>query len=196
MMHWTFFGCFDRVGIEWHPSWGTADGRGELRSQNIQAFVRVMQVDHFPSTLYWLVDGVPRPNWKRDYPAVVGEVFAGYMAREKDAALEHLNTHWELSNEEQTSMLADHHLGQEFEANGRRYYIVFVVSDSFGQKELYQLGKAGIGYSGPLPGSAAMWPEALREPVRLAYDVNRDGSANMGTWKSISYILNWEPTHI
>ena len=58
-MHGTTFACFDRVGLEWHPSWGTVGGRGELRPGNIQAFVREMQMEHFPSTLYWLVDGVP-----------------------------------------------------------------------------------------------------------------------------------------
>ncbi|KAF1951993.1 hypothetical protein CC80DRAFT_495629, partial [Byssothecium circinans] len=194
--HGTSFACFDRVGFEWHPSWATAGGRGELRSQNVKAFVRTMQVAHNPATLYWLVDGVPRPDWKRDYPAVIGKIFAERMAEAKHGALEHLTTHWELSNQEQTAMLADHHLGQEFEANGRRYYIVFVVIDPFVQKERYQLDKAGLGYSGPFPGSAAIWPEALREPVRLAYDVYYDDSSNMGVSKDPSYILSWEPIHI
>jgi len=196
MMHGKTFGCFDRVGIEWHPSWGTAGGRGELHSQNVQAFVRAMQVGHDPATLYWLVDGVPRPDWKRDYPAVVRDIFARRMAAAKDDVFQHLNLHWKLSSGEQTAMLADHHLGQEFEANGRRYYIVFVVFSFFDQEVRYRLDKAGLGYREPFPGSAAMWPEALREPARLAYDVSRDDSMNMGTWRSFSYILSWEPVHI
>ena len=192
-MHGTTFACFDRVGLEWHPSWGSVGGRGELRPGNIQAFIREMQVSHFPTTMYWLVDGVPRPNWKRDYPAVVRNIFAERIAADKSSVVEHLKTHWKLGPNEHEALLADHHLGQEFEANGRRYYIVFVVFNQFLEEERDQLDKAGVGWSGPFPGSAAMWPEALREPVRLAYDVCGDGSKNLGTYKSFSYILSWEP---
>ncbi|KAF2711941.1 hypothetical protein K504DRAFT_465666 [Pleomassaria siparia CBS 279.74] len=189
--HSTSFACFDRVGFEYHPSWGTVGGRGELRSQNVQAIFETMTAAEV--TLYWLVDGVPRPDWKRDYPAVVGNIFAQRMAQEKKRVLRHLNTQWELSDGEQTALLADHHLGQEFEANGRRYYIVFVVFSDFDMKVRRQLDKAGLGYSGPFPGNAAMWPEALREPVRLAYDVGDEDSHNMGTSATSSYILSWEP---
>jgi hypothetical protein len=90
-------------------------------------------------------------------------------------------------------LLADHHLGQEFEANRRRYYIVFVALSDFKEEEGEQLDKAGLGWSGPFPGSAAMWPEALREPVRLACDVIEDASNNLGTYGTLSYILSWEP---
>lgn len=191
--HGTTFACFDRIGFEWHPSWAIAGGRGELRSQNIYAFVRLMQVAHFPATPYWLVDGVPRPNWKRDYPAVIKDIFSERIADRKDEVLKHLKMHWKLSNEEEITLLADHHLGQEFEANGRRYYIVFVVFSAYHQEVRQQLDDAGLGLSGPFPGSAAMWPEALREPARLAYDVMRNGSKNMGTLNQNSYILSWEP---
>jgi hypothetical protein len=191
--HWTTFACFDRIGLEWHPLWGTEGGRGELRAGNIQAFVREMQMTHFPATLYWLVDSVPRPDWKRDYPAVVRDIFTQRMASCKNAALEHLDWHWDLSPGDRAAMLADHHLGQEFEANGRRYYIVFVVFNQFFDEESIQLNNAGLGYSGPFPGSASLWPEVLREPVRLAYNVLQGDSCNLGTYKSSSYILSWEP---
>lgn len=182
------------MGFEWHPSWATAAGRRELRSKNVYAFVREMQVAHFPATPYWLVDGVPRPDWKRDYPAVVGHIFAERMARCKGKVLNHLKRHWNLSDEEEATMLADHHLDQEFEANGRRYYVVFVVFGSFDSEVEQQLDDAGLDHDEPFPGSAAMWPEALREPVWTAYDViNRDGSENMGTLSQTSYILSWEP---
>lgn len=187
------FACFDRVGIEWHPSWGTVGGRSELRAGNVEAFVRDMQVIHFPSTLYWLVDGVPRPDWKHDYPAVVQRLFADRIAAAKFEVAEHLNMHWDLGPGDDGALLADHHLGQGFEANGRRYYIVFVVFSQFLSDERDQLDEAGLGCSGPFPGSAAMWPEAIREPVRLACDVCGDGSKNLGTYKSFSYILSWEP---
>lgn len=190
--HGATYGCFSRIGFEWHPSWATAGGRGEMRTQNVEAFVRIMQVGHFPAIPYWLVDGVPRPNWKRDYPAVVEELFAERIARMKNGILNHIRLHCKLSEEEEIAMLADHHLGQEFEANGRRYYVVFVY-EVIGVVVKRKLDAAGLGCSGPFPGSAAMWPEALREPVRLAHDVNRDESKNMGTYKSRSFILSWEP---
>ena len=188
--HGSTFACFDRIGLEWHPLWDTVGGRGELRPGNVKAMIRTMVVNHNPATLYWLVDGVPRPDWKRDYPAVVKDIFAKRMAEEKQGILEHFNWHWESSPEDHVALLADQHLGQEFEANGRRYFIVFVVCSQFNEEERYKLDKAGLGYSGPFPGSAAMWPEALREPARLALDVFEDG--NLGT-KHISYILSWEP---
>lgn len=193
--HGTTFACFDRVGIEWHPSWGsTAGGRAELlRPENVQAFVRVMQVAHFPSFLYWIVDGVPRPDWGRDYPGVVKEIFEERMAQEKKQVLEHLSRHWEQSDREREAMLADHHLGQEFKASGRRYYIVFVAFGMFTRDLRRRLRAAGLGHTAPFPGGEDLWPEALREPARLAYDVMRDESANLGTYQTTSYILSWEP---
>lgn len=117
------------------------------------------------------------------------------MAEDKDNVSDHLKMHWSPKPQEYAALLADHHLDQEFEANGRRYYIVFVVFSQFLAKEREQLDNAGLGWSGLFPGSAAMWPEALREPVRLAYDVCGDGSKNLGTYRSSSYILSWEPIH-
>jgi hypothetical protein len=188
-MHGYTFACFDRIGIEWHASWNTWGGRHELRSENVQAFVRQMQNDHPSPTLYWLVDGVPRLNWD-DYPAAVRDIWAAWMAEDRDKVLKHLDMHWPGDH---AAMVADHHLGQEFEANGRRYYIVFVVSYDFEIEEEEQLDKAGLGCRGPFPGSAAIWPEVLREPVRLARDVFIDGSKNLGTRPNSSYILSWEP---
>lgn len=191
--HDTTFACFDRVGIEWHPSWATTAGRGELRPENVQAFVRLMQVAHFPSFLYWLVDGVPRPDWDRDHPTIVRDIFAERMAQEKFSVLEHLKRHWEQSDEERAAMLADHHLGQEFEANGRRYYIVFVAFREFKSVLRRRLKKDGLDHRALFPGGAYPLNEVLREPTRLAFDVMRDNSGNMGTYQRTSYILSWEP---
>lgn len=143
--------------------------------------------------MYWLVDGVPRPNWKRDYPAVVGTVFADHLADEKSDISEHLDSHWKLGHGEREALLADYHVDLEFEANRRRYYLVFVASDAFSDDERNQLDDAGIKYSGPVPGTAAMWPETLREPVRLAHDICRAGRSNVGFFAPISCILSWEP---
>lgn len=185
------FGCFDRVGIEWHPSWANTGGRGELHSHSVETIMRNMCGDHTPATLYWIVDGVPRPDWKRDYPPLIGELFANRMARGKATMLRHLRSHWQLSNEEEAAMLVDQHFGQQFEANGRRYYIVFVVFLNCRSEEKKQLKEAGLGNSGPFPGNAKMWPEATREPARLAYDVQNDGSGNMGMCRDLLYILSW-----
>ncbi|KAJ8117993.1 hypothetical protein OPT61_g923 [Boeremia exigua] len=191
--HESTFACFDRVGLEWHPSWGTVGGRGELRVGNIRAFIKTMQGSHSPTALYWLVDGVPRPNWERDYPAVVQKVFADRLAIEKSNLAEHLSLHWKLGESEREALLADHHIDLEFEANGRRYYLVFVAFGEFHRDEKAQLDHAGVGCSGPFPGTAAMWPQALREPVRLAHDICRAWRENVGTLASFSYILSWEP---
>lgn len=142
-----------------------------------------MSESHSPATLYWLVDGVPRPDWNCDYPAVIRDIFARRMAQEQDAVLEHLNEHWNLKPEDHAALFADHPFG-EFEANGRRYYIVFVVFNQFFGEVRDQLDESGLGWRGPFPGSAAMWPEALREPVRHAYDISRENWANLGTYKS------------
>jgi hypothetical protein len=187
-MHGYTFACFDRIGIEWHASWGTRGGRYELRSENVHAFVRQMQNDHRSPTLYWLVDGVPRLNWD-DYPAVVHDIWSARMAEDRDRTLQHLAEHWPGDH---AAMVADHHLGQEFEANGRRYYIVFVVLCDY-LEEGEQLKKAGLDYRGSFPGSESMWPEALREPVRLAGEVFVNGSKNLGAHPYSSYILSWEP---
>ncbi len=188
--HGPTFACFDRVGIEWHQSWGTVGGRGELRPGNVQAFIRTMVVSHFPVTLYWLVDGVPRPDWDR-YP-VVRDIFSRRMAQQEGAISQHLDDHWSLEPADHAN-LSDLHLGQEFEANGRRYYIVFVVSHQFDEEERDELNRAGLGWRGPFPGSAALWPEALREPVRHAYEIHHEDWANLGSYKDHTYILSWEP---
>lgn len=103
-----------------------------------------------------------------------------------------------LSDEEKTAMLADYHLGQEYEASGRRYYVVFVVVRGFERAERRLFKKAGLGYSRarysqPFPGSAELWPEALREPARVAHDV-MEKSNNLGVGGDFPLILSWEPT--
>jgi hypothetical protein len=187
--HGETYGCFDRIGLELHPSWTIEGGQSELRSGNVQAFVRGMHVSHFSALLYWLVDGVPRP----DYPSVVEEIFAARMFHDRKETLRHLLHHWEPDRKDSIWQVEDHHLGQEFEANGRRYYIVFIVCRQYYEEEQEKLNKAGLGFSGPFPGSAAIWPEALRQPVRLAYDISKDGNSNLGTYQDFSYILSWEP---
>ncbi|PVI00748.1 hypothetical protein DM02DRAFT_628224 [Periconia macrospinosa] len=188
------FGCFHRVGLEWNPFWGTPDGYDELRAGNVAALISASKNSCTPD-LYWIVDGVPRPDWKHDYPPVVESLMTARMDERDYYSREFIKNHWRLSDEEVEEMTADRHLGQEFEANGRRYYVVFVMRKGYiDLDEVGQLDKAGVGYLGPFPGSAAMWPQALRAPVRYAFDVFKDSSLrNMRT--HISIFLSWEPIH-
>lgn len=192
MSYGTIFQCFDGVGIEWHPSF--AESRHEnLRASNVHAVLRLMDGGHAASFPFWLIDGVPRPDWQRDYPEVVEKIFAERMAHARDQISRHLGAHWPwLSGDEKTATVADHHLGQEWEANGRRYYIVFVVFQKFLPDERRLLRKAGLGYSGPFPGSAELWPEALRDPVRVMQEAMNQ-SRNLGASGSHSLVLSWEP---
>lgn len=192
-MHSTTFAAFMRVGIEWHASWAMPAGRDELRPHAIQAIVRMMTLRRFPAHIYWLVDGVPRPNWKQDYPAAISEIFTSRIASMKDSALEELKVTWELSEEKRMALLADYHLGQEFEANGRRYYIVGLVIRNYSLAETALLNEVGLGTNGPFLGGADLWPEALRDPIQLAHKVMDNDSGNLGTFKPVSFMLSWEP---
>lgn len=178
---------FDRVAIEWHPRWGTSTGREDFCVGNVEFLMRLMKSGPGLSKhLYWLVDGIPRPNWKQDYPAVIETVF------EEAIATHDLNKYfldqWEDLDDNEKSKLADLHLHQEFEANGRRYYVVFVVLTTYNNSFGPRLDEAGLGFDGPFPGGEAVWPELLRAPARFAYDIG-----NMGMLPDLCYILSWEP---
>ncbi|CAN8099804.1 unnamed protein product [Discula destructiva] len=191
-MHDITYANFDRVAIEWHPPWGTPTGNETFCAGNVEAFVRLMRSGGAGSSkhLYWLVDGIPRPNWKHDYPAVVAAVFEEAMANN------HLNRYFlgqwqDLGGDEERTALANLHLDQEFEAYGRRYYIVFVVTGSLDAPLRRWLDDAGLTQEGPFPGGEHVWPEALRAPAWFAHRWAHDG--NLGTLPTMSYILSWEP---
>lgn len=189
------FACFNSVGIEWHPSFAEPRGLENLRPSNVGAIVHLMHGGHSPSYPCWLIDGVPRPNWQRggDYPAVVGEIFDERLSHGRHYTLRNLRNHWPwLSEDEKAAMAAEHHLGQEWEANGRRYYIVFVVIQQFFSDDRQLLKQAGLGLSGPFPGGAEMWPEALRVPARVIQEAMEE-SSNLDHVCSHSLIISWEP---
>lgn len=58
-------------------------------------------------------------------------------------------------------MVAAHHLGQESEANGRRYFIAFVVFKNFGNDVRSRFEAAGLDGREPFPDKAEMCPKAL-----------------------------------
>lgn len=191
-MHSVTYARFERIGIEWHPRWNTPAGREEFCAGNIDAFIHLMEAGVSSSRhLYWLVDGVSRPDWKHDYPAVVEAVFEEAIA--SNYANKWFLDNWMDISDAERKALADLRLNQEFEANGRRYYVVFVVvgelrscrdTGPFAQ----MLHAAGLGHDGPFPGSEDMWPEPLRAPARFAHDIG-----NLGTLPNLCYILSWEP---
>ncbi|KAL1879156.1 hypothetical protein Daus18300_001735 [Diaporthe australafricana] len=182
------FPWLDRIGIEWHPRW--ADERDHFRAANVEAVTNLMDWRSYDSSmLYWLVDGVPRPNWKRDYPSFVPAAFKVWMRR----------FYWKIhkfqvnmDKETKAAFLADCDLDLEFEANGRRYFLVMVVIP------WKRYGNVGVevepGIDGPFVGGEAIWPEKLRSPARFAYDILDDLDLwSLHTLPLMSFILSWEP---
>lgn len=190
-----------RIGIEWHPRWGTPAGREDFCESNVKALVQLTSSGSMDQRrLYWLVDGIPRPNWKHDYPAVVEAFFEQAITTNKWANKVFLD-HWQGFDEDERKMLADLHLHQEFETNGRRYYVVFVVVQDLAVVFDYQaalkrgLDDAGLGHGGPygpFPGGEDIWPEALRAPAWFAYHTGMR-TRNLSTLERHCYILSWEP---
>lgn len=185
----SLFPFFHRVAIEWHPRW--AEEREEFRSANVQSIFGLMSPDQHESTmLYWLVDGVPRPNWKRDYPRQVPVAFQVYMDFHHSKCKE-FQSQYNMEDATMDTFLAGCDLDLEFEANGRRYYVVFVVIpwDRWG------LGaKVDSIIEGPFLGGEAIWPEKLRPAARFAFDMLNDRSLkSLMTCRLVSYILSWEP---
>lgn len=201
-MHKTTYANFDRLGIEWHPRWATPEGREDFCEYNVKAFVELMSsrlpVSH-EIHLYWLVDGIPRPDWKHDYPAAVEAFFEGVMTVNPNETPGFLGTRPGIDDEER-ARLAELHLHQEFEANGRRYYIVFVVvrdgrsnpAEHELERQLSDAGLGRLGPYGPFPGGEDMWPEALRAPAWFAWHVG-NRTANLYTHRRFCFILSWEP---
>lgn len=179
---------FNRVGIEWHPRW--ADERDEFRTANVQTIFGLMDWRaNMTTMLYWLVDGVPRPNWKRDYPRAVPAAFKEWMGRHNYRV--HMFQK-DMDKGTKAAFLADCDLDLEFEANGRRYYVVFVVIPWKRWDNLDADVKSSI--EGPFPGGEAIWPEKLRSPARFAYDMlNNVNAYSLNTYTNMSFILSWEP---
>ena len=182
---------FDRIGIEWHPLWATPEGRKELCEYDVGNIVLALGTNRSASAtqLYWLIDGIPRPQWDQ-YPPAIPIAFSRVIEKRKDWILHHWNTDkaWK------DRLLKHHDLYQEFEANGRRYYVVFVLTkwtDDYIIEE--SLRDPAVSWDGPFPGGEDLWPEALRDLVRVAYKIQRLRVDNMWTDPYCSYVLSWEP---
>lgn len=182
------FPWFNRVGIEWHPRW--ADERAEFRAANVHGVMTLMNPSLHKSTmLYWLVDDIPRPNWARDYPEAVPAAFNAWMGHHNGHVFEYS---FSMDEATKAALLSDCDLDLEFEANGRRYYVVFVVVHWEKWANLDEGLRASI--DGPFLGGEAIWPEKLRAPARFAYDMLSDCYLySLGASLKMSFILSWEP---
>jgi hypothetical protein len=89
--------------------------------------------------------------------------------------------------------LGEHHdLFQEFEANGRRYYVVFVICDwrdHLDEINLNDLDPNLTWSDAAFPGGEELWPEGIRDLVRF--------SSSLGTRFLrdcfCEYVMSWEP---
>jgi len=182
---------FDRVGIEWHPLWATSEGRKEFCEEAVKTIFGLAGNSGSISTkLYWLVDGIPRPKWEQ-YPPAISAAFSQVIERRKHSVLRS----WRKDKAWKDRLLKHHNLHQEFEANGRRYYVVFVLTKwtcDYSFEESFR--DPSVSWDGPFPGGKDLWPKALRDPVRLAYEVQQTQYlGNFWTDSLCSFVLSWEP---
>lgn len=184
--------AFDRIGLEWHPLWSTEAGRKELCEEAVSEMVSLIgNLQSVTAQLYWLVDGIPRQQWDQ-YPAAIPAAFSRVIELRKS----HILKNWQKDQAWIDRLLMHHDLQQEFEANGRRYYVVFVLTDwtgAYASLEKSFLDPA-LDWDGPFPGGESLWPEALHAPVRVASNVQRSRlHNNLCTDQACSYVLSWEP---
>jgi len=179
---------FNRVGIEWHPLWATPKGRKELCEGAVTDIVSLGGNRTSVSTqLYWLVDGVPRPQWDK-YPPAIPAAFVRVIERRK----KDLFKYWQMDKAWKDRLLKHHDLHQEFEANGRRYYVVFVLTNWTSDYSLEESFRdPDVSWDGPFPGGKDLWPEALHNLVPVAHQIQQ--STNLWTDSYCSYVLSWEP---
>jgi hypothetical protein len=179
---------FNRIGIEWHSLWATPEGRKELCEDAIRDTIGLAGNRGSISTqLYWLVDGIPRPQWDQ-YPPAIPVAFSRVIERRKDYVLRY----WLGDKAKKDRLLKHHNLHQEFEANGRRYYVVFVLANwTSGYSVEREFRDPALSWDGAFPGGENLWPEALRDPVRVAYQIQEMG--NVMTDSFCSYVMSWEP---
>lgn len=200
---------YNRIGIEWRPLWATEEGRVELCEAQIHDVVALAsRASQAQTQLYWLVDGIPRPKWDQ-YPASISSAFSWIINKRKENVIT-----WPWIDYEQhrpwtdivpldewpwrERLLKHHDLYQEFEANGRRYYVVFVIADwAYESRQGYINLDPTINWNGPFPGGEHIWPQALRNPARVADEIQRatdyHSTNNMSCDPFCTYVMSWEP---
>jgi hypothetical protein len=177
---------FKRVGIEWNPLWATEGGQDAF---NINAMKGIHHLPNRcgPEQFYWLVEGAPRPQWE-DYPSCIPAAYSFLIDRldltdfETERVTE-VTPGEMLRDSFPSSFPKQHDLYHDLEANGRRYYIVFMFTHECRFDYLYKYlsvvddGGVFLGDTFPspdvcwsdlFPGGKDLWPKALHDPVEFA----------------------------
>lgn len=179
---------FPRIGIEYRPLWTTIEGRKEFCEDAITAIIGLAgRRSQLSTQLYWLIDGIPRPQWDQYHPAIPA-AFNRVIERARSRIFK--NCKIRKDKKKKAQLLEHHNLHQEFEANGRRYYVVFVVAtwrSEYYIEESYL--NPAVDWDGIFPGGEDIWPVPLRDPVRLAFDLEGD----LSTDTFCTTLLSWEP---
>lgn len=185
---------FNRIAIEWHSLWATPEGRKEFSDEAVGNILLLLgNIYRSQTPLYWLVDSVPRPHWDQ-YPPAIPTAFSRTIEQDRKSFLRP----WPMEDDWKDRLRETHDLYQEFEANGRRYYVVSVITDWHRDFFIEQsLLDPALNWDGPFPGGEDLWPEALREPVRFAHEIffqnTYEVQHNLGMSFRCAFVLSWEP---
>ncbi|EPE35824.1 hypothetical protein GLAREA_05162 [Glarea lozoyensis ATCC 20868] len=190
---------FKRAGIEWNPVWATEGG---VDICNISAFESANRLtamygaEHF----YWLIDGIPRPQWEQ-YPSCIPAAYS-FLIDTSDLKYDDYNTVNRLKPGELIRAPGQHDLYHDLEANGRRYYIVFMFTNhgKFDSVDGYDAEIKGtflqtnfpdprVCWADLFPGGKDLWPKALHDPVEFA----DKHYLSVAAGRSGTYFLSWEP---
>jgi hypothetical protein len=193
---------FKRAGIEWNPVWATEGGPDAFYLDAVHS-VNTLLGSCGADQFYWLIDGIPRPQWQQ-YPACIPAAYS-YLIDKSELQFVDQDRLNELKPGE---LLRDpfpeqHDLYQDLEANGRRYYVVFIFThmgpfdgvegydDREGKGVFLEANFPGrdVCWADLYPGGKDLWPEALYEPVEFAHKARYE----IGAGFHCTYFLSWEP---
>ncbi|EPE30154.1 hypothetical protein GLAREA_12877 [Glarea lozoyensis ATCC 20868] len=192
---------FKRVGIEWNPVWATESGWDAFYLDAVHS-INMLTSTIGAKQFYWLVDGIPRPKWEQ-YPPCIPAAY-NYLIDKSELGLMEQDQLNELRAGEslRDKFPEQHDLYHDLEANGRRYYVVFLFTNvsRFDTVEGYDETKDSVFletnfpsrdvcWKDLFPGGKDLWPEALYEPVEFA---NKAGF-RLGAGSHCTYVLSWEP---
>jgi hypothetical protein len=192
---------FKRIGIEWNPAWANEGGPDAFYLKAVNSINRLIDLGD-ANQFYWLVDGVPRPKWEQ-YPSCIPAAYSYYI----DKSELHCRQLSRVNELKPGDLLRDpypeqHDLYHDLEANGRRYYIVFIFTsyDRFTFVDKTDESKDGafldrkfpdpdVCWADLFPGGKDLWPKALHEPVEFA----NNAGFHIGAGSHCTYVLSWEP---
>jgi hypothetical protein len=195
---------FKRVGIEWNPVWATEGGPDAFYLKAVHSVNRLVGPAG-SHQFYWLIDGIPRPQWEQ-YPSCIPAAY-NFIVDTSELYYEERERMNEFKPGERIRdpIPEQHDLYHDLEANGCRYYIVFMFTHTGRFDHIKGYGDTnedGIflktNFPGPdvcwtdlYPGGKELWPEALYEPVEFANKANT--CYGVGAGLCCTYFLSWEP---